>query len=116
MRGFNPTFAFFAECFCATGPLAEGRAEHPPKTTATANWPRRSAHRPHPRPSKPAAPLWLNPPRTPAPDRPRPPSFGAMFISGQKAAHVAYGVLRRRQAQEAAARAAAKAGQKELAL
>jgi thiamine thiazole synthase len=38
------------------------------------------------------------------------PTFGAMFISGQKAAHVALGVLRRREAQEAAARAASKAG------
>mgnify|MGYP001811127475 CR=1 FL=1 len=34
------------------------------------------------------------------------PTFGAMFISGQKAAHIALGVLRRRQAQEAAAKAA----------
>lgn len=34
-----------------------------------------------------------------------------MFISGQKAAHVALGVLRRRQAQEAAAKAAASAAE-----
>jgi len=33
-----------------------------------------------------------------------------MFASGQKAAHIAYGVLRRRQAQEAAAKATIKAG------
>jgi len=33
-----------------------------------------------------------------------------MFVSGQKAAHVALDVLRRRQAQEAAAKATIKAG------
>jgi thiamine thiazole synthase len=43
------------------------------------------------------------------------PTFGAMFVSGQKAAHVALGVLRRRQAQEAAAKAAMKAGEKAAA-
>jgi thiamine thiazole synthase len=31
------------------------------------------------------------------------PTFGAMYVSGQKAAHVAAGVLRRKQAQEAIA-------------
>jgi thiamine thiazole synthase len=41
------------------------------------------------------------------------PTFGAMFVSGQKAAHVALGVLRRRQAQEAAARATTQAGAKQ---
>lgn len=39
------------------------------------------------------------------------PTFGAMFISGQKAAHIALGVLRRRQAQEAAAKAATAASE-----
>ena len=33
------------------------------------------------------------------------PTFGAMFISGQKAAHVALAALRREQAKEAVAKA-----------
>lgn len=40
------------------------------------------------------------------------PTFGAMFISGQKAAHVALAALRKKQAKEAAA---AKTGAKETA-
>ncbi|KAI8465835.1 MAG: thiazole biosynthetic enzyme [Monoraphidium minutum] len=39
------------------------------------------------------------------------PTFGAMFISGQKAAHIAADVLRRRQAAEKAAKAASAAAQ-----
>ena len=39
------------------------------------------------------------------------PTFGAMFISGQKAAHVALNVLRKREAAAAAAAAAEKAEQ-----
>lgn len=37
------------------------------------------------------------------------PTFGAMFISGQKAAHVALNVLKKKQAQKAAAAAKAAA-------
>lgn len=38
------------------------------------------------------------------------PTFGAMFISGQKAAHVALNVLKKREATAAAVAAAKKAG------
>ena len=39
------------------------------------------------------------------------PTFGAMFISGQKAAHVALNVLKKREAAADAAAAARKASQ-----
>ena len=39
------------------------------------------------------------------------PTFGAMFISGQKAAHVALNVLKKREAAAAAAAASKKAQQ-----
>lgn len=42
------------------------------------------------------------------------PTFGAMFISGQKAAHVALAVLRRKQAKQAVA--ASKAAEKQMAM
>ncbi len=43
------------------------------------------------------------------------PTFGAMFISGQKAAHVALNVLRKREAAAAAAAAGRKAASKAVA-
>jgi hypothetical protein len=43
------------------------------------------------------------------------PTFGAMLISGQKAAHVALSVLRKRQAAKAAKAASAKVNSKEMA-
>lgn len=43
------------------------------------------------------------------------PTFGAMLVSGQKAAHVALAVLRKRQAQEAAAGTSSDAAQKTMA-
>jgi len=42
------------------------------------------------------------------------PTFGAMLVSGQKAAHVALAVLRKRQAQEAAAGGNSSADQKTM--
>jgi len=42
------------------------------------------------------------------------PTFGAMLVSGQKAAHVALAVLRKRQAQEAAAAGSSAADQKTM--
>lgn len=42
------------------------------------------------------------------------PTFGAMLVSGQKAAHVALAVLRKRQAQEASATGNRSNGQKTM--